>query len=74
MKKLLLLIFLSTILFSCSKNNVTDVPHRWQNTDIDFYLNKEANPLTETIVSEPFHLISFDINRFLDYKYKFKYI
>jgi len=54
MKKLLLLIFLSTILFSCSKNNMPDVPHRWQNTDIDFCLNKEANILTEIVVRETF--------------------
>ena len=54
MKKVVMLVFLTTILFSCSKKDSEVVCHRWQKLDIDFYLNKEANALTEIVVRETF--------------------
>ena len=54
MKKLLLFIILPVVFFSCLKNSTVDLPHRRMNPDIDFYLNKEANRITEIVVRETF--------------------
>ncbi|HOO72198.1 MAG TPA: hypothetical protein PK926_10590, partial [Spirochaetota bacterium] len=46
---------LLTISFlSCTETAPPPGPHRWQETTIGFYLNKEANLLTETVVREGF--------------------
>jgi len=48
----LLLIFLFPS--SCTQKAETEGPHRWQSDTIEFYLNREANLLTETVVRETF--------------------
>ena len=53
MKQLFIILFLILLLLStCSKTRgySIDGTHTWENEDIDFYLNKEANALTEQAV------------------------
>jgi len=54
MKKLFLLIILPAVFLSCLRTNGVAVPHRRQNSDIDFYLNKEANQISEIAVRKTF--------------------
>jgi len=54
MKTVILFMILPAILFSCLKNNVAEFPHLRQAPDIDFYLNKEANQISETAVRDTF--------------------
>lgn len=54
MKKILIIFISILILFISCKKNKAEVIHRWQTETIGFYLNKEANLLTETAVKKAF--------------------
>jgi len=47
-------IVLTMLFFSCAESPPPPGPHRWEESTIEFYLNKEANLLTETVVREGF--------------------
>lgn len=42
------------LFLSCAKNDSPPAPNRWKSSHIEYYLNKEANILTETVVRETF--------------------
>jgi hypothetical protein len=52
MKKLFLFLCLIS-LFQCNKNNLDEL-HLRKSKNIDFYLNKEANSITEEVVCNTF--------------------
>ena len=52
MKKLFLFLCLIS-LFQCNKNNLDEL-HLRKSKNIDFYLNKEANSITEEVVCKTF--------------------
>ena len=54
--KYFILLLIPILFISCLKPHqyTIDGTHTWQKADIDYYLNKEANELTEEAVKKTF--------------------